>query len=141
MAKRRNYTQELLAKQADGHIVVVSMEPHRNLPVTYSPRKVNDPEPWDAGLAYRFTGRECHAIKPVPVSQFHKDVAVYLIEHLYDGAFQMGADDFGFDFRPDHLTTLMVALTAEGLLERHGDTFVITLKGSARLTEIGKDAA
>lgn len=138
---RRNYTQELLARKNDGAYIVVSLAPHVGVPVTYSPRNAHDPEPWDAGLAYRFSGRECHAVKREHVGQLDKDLALLNIERLFDGAFQMGQDDYRFDFTTNQMVAILADLTADGLVERYGDSYVITRKGSLYLAGVNKDAA
>lgn len=68
MAKRRNYTQELLAAQAKGQRIVCSVAPWVNDAMEYAPRKKGDPKPWKPvgwgfpESIYRFSGRECHAV-------------------------------------------------------------------------------
>lgn len=62
---KRRYTAELLRKQKNGKTIVCSLAPHENQPVIYDPRNRYDSEPWFlSGAAYRFSGRECHAIDP-----------------------------------------------------------------------------
>jgi hypothetical protein len=138
---RRNYTQELRAKKNSGAYIVVSLAPHVGVPATYSPRNAHDPEPWDAGLAYRFSGRECHAVKRERVGQLDKDLALLNIQRLFDGAFQMGQDDYRFDFTTNQMITILADLVFEGLLERHGDSYVITRTGIAYLAHMNEDAA
>jgi hypothetical protein len=132
MAKRRNYTQELLAKRAKGQHIVVSLAPHEGVPVTYSPRSVGDPLPWDAGLVYRFSGRECHAVKAESVSQVTRDLVLSLVDTLFDGCFQMGQDAFRFDYTIAELVPILAALTSDGMLERHADCYVLTSRGEDR---------
>lgn len=136
MPKRRNYTQELLAERSKGAIIVISLAPHVGVPVEYNPRSAHDPEPWTAELPYRFSGRECHAVTPQQVGQFDRDLALLRIDGLFDGVFQMGQDDFRFDYSNEQLITLLVMLTAEGLLERRADTFVVTPQGRLRLRDL-----
>lgn len=140
MAKR-NYTRELLAKKNDGAYIVVSLSPHTGVPVTYSPRSVTDPEPWDAGLAYRFNGRECHAVKRERVGQLDKDLVLLNIQRLFDGSFQMGQDDYRFDYTTNQVITILADLVFEGLVERRGGSYVITPTGTAYLNRLNEDAA
>jgi hypothetical protein len=140
MAKRQ-YTRELLAKKNDGELIVCSLAPHVGVPVAYEPRSTNDPEPWNAGLAYRFSGRECHAVKRERVGQLDKDLALLNIQRLFDGAFQMGQDDYRFDFTTNQMVTILADLVFEGLVERHGDSYVITRTGTAYLAHMNEDAA
>lgn len=66
MAGRR-YTAELIKARAQGMRIVCSMGPTgvQGQNVVYSPRSKSDPAPWRVAgdNRYRFTGRECHAIK------------------------------------------------------------------------------
>lgn len=135
MPKRRNFTQELLAKKAEGCIIVISLESHAGLPVDYSPRSAHDPEPWTAGLVYRFSGRECHAIRKETVTQFEQDDILRLIGTLYDGAFQMGSDDMTYDYPLPKLVSILLALVAEGMIDRRGNAFVLTRKGYNHLVD------
>jgi hypothetical protein len=141
VAKRRNFTQELLAKRSKGAIIVISLAPHYGVPVEYKPRNAHDPEPWTAGLIYRFSGRECHALPTLRMSQFDKDTALRLVDGLYDGALQVGQDDYRFDFSMEQMVTMLVVLTAEGFLAQHADTFVLTEQGGLRLLELSDTGA
>lgn len=140
MAKRQ-YTRELLAKKNNGEFIVVSLAPHVGVPAVYAPRSANDPAPWDAGLAYRFSGRECHAVKRERVGQLDKDLALLNIQRLFDGAFQMGQDDYRFDFTTNQMVSILADLVFEGLVERHGDSYVITRTGTVYLAHMNEDAA
>lgn len=67
----RNYTSELRAALAAGERVVCSMAPYAGNAVDYAPRTKSDHMPWvlagyadQNGNQYRYTGRECHAVKP-----------------------------------------------------------------------------
>lgn len=138
---KRNFTQELLAKRDQGYLVVISLAPHQGVPVEYKPRSSHDPQPWDAGLSYRFTGRECHAIKAVPASRLDRDLFLRNIQRRFDGSFQMGQDDYGFDFTRDQAVRILANLVSDGMLDRYGDTYVTTERGYARLASMSEDAA
>lgn len=138
---RRNYTQELLAQRKQGAHIVVSLAPHTGVPVTYQPRHIKDPEPWVAGLAYRFNGRECHAIPARDVSIFDLDRFMDLLDRLFNGAFDMGQDDFRFDFETNHLVPVLARLVSLRLLERKGGSYFITSEGYTYLAELRESAA
>lgn len=138
---KRNFTRELLAKRANGFHIVVSLSPHTGVPAEYKPRSLRDPEPWVAGLAYRFNGRECHAVKSEHVSRFECDLLLRNIDRLFNGAFQMGYDDHRFDLTTNQVINILARLTAENLVERHGDSYVIVSKGYARLADLAELAA
>lgn len=134
---QRQYTRELLAKKNGGAFIVVSLAPHVGVPVIYDPRSATDPAPWNAGLAYRFSGRECHAVQPLRISQLDKDLALLNIQRLFDGAFQMGQDDYRFDFSTNEVITILADLVSEGLLEHQGDSYIITRQGEQHLRKLG----
>lgn len=138
---RRNYTQELLSERAQGAHIVVSLSPHTGVPVEYQPRHTKDPEPWTAGLAYRFNGRECHAVPAQSVSAFDLHRFLDLLDRLYNGAFEMGQDDFRFDFETNRLVCVLAKLVGRGLLERHGGSYVITSAGYSVLAHLKETAA
>lgn len=68
MSTPRRYTAELRQAEANGHLIVCSIEPRAGWPVYYTPRFASDPEPWTLGettdgLPLRLSGRECHSVK------------------------------------------------------------------------------
>lgn len=141
MPKRRNYTQELLAKRNDGALIVVSLAPYTGVPVVYAPRNRTDPEPWTGGLEYRFSGRECHAVKVEPVSKFACDRLLNLIFELSHGVFEMDQNNFRFDFSTSELVLLLAKLVENGYLKRQGGSYFITRSGYSHLADLQEDAA
>lgn len=64
----RRFTAELLAAQADGHLILCSADPWHGYPVRHAPRRTGDPEPWllqdvtAHGAPVRVSGRDCHSV-------------------------------------------------------------------------------
>jgi hypothetical protein len=140
MPKRRNYTQELLAKKAQGAVIVISLYPYYGVPVSYEPRNSHDPEPWTAGLEVRFCGRECHAIAYQSIGQLDKDLVLRHICRRFAGSFSMGCDSIdGFDVTDEQLVLILSALTVDGLLERKGLFYYLTPLGRTRLADLGEE--
>lgn len=68
IATERDFTAELRAAAAAGQLVVCSVEPFADWPVTDAPRGDRDPEPWAIpGIPYRISGRNCHAVNRGPI--------------------------------------------------------------------------
>jgi hypothetical protein len=79
--KRRNYTAELQAAFENGAEIVCSVAPYEGWPVVHQPRRARDPLPWvftsENGIhpAYRYSGRDCHAVPLSEAEQFFYDYA------------------------------------------------------------------
>jgi hypothetical protein len=74
--RKRNYTRELRGQQAKGWVVVASLQPFDGEPMEYAPRSKGDPKPWkpvgfgSPRSTYRYSGRECHAVRACGVPFF-----------------------------------------------------------------------
>lgn len=132
MAARRNYTRELLAKRAEGMTIVISLQPNEGVEARYEPRRLHDPEPWTADLPYRFSGRECHAVRKNPVSEYDVyRVLGLMIGNEAPGAYECGQHDFGFDYADEKLMNILRTLGDEGLIRVEGACYSMTSAGYA----------
>lgn len=132
MAKR-NYTQELLAKQSKGMIIVISLQPYEGVPVRYEPRSTRDPLPWVADLFSRYSGRECHAVTSGAPRHLKDRVLVMLAEHGYGYDADGSGEDWRFDFTTAELMSALRALAVEGYVVTSGAFFSVTEGGLAHL--------
>ncbi len=130
MAARRNYTQELLAKRAEGMRIVISLQPYQGVEVRYEPRNGHDPEPWAADMPYRFSGRECHAVRneSIPERDIYR-VLTLMSQNEIPNAYECGQHDFGFDYTQDRLMNIIRVMGDEGLVLVEGALFSITEAG------------
>jgi primosomal protein N' len=79
----RRYTAKLLKAQEQGAEIVCSAAPYEGHKMEYAPRHQGDPAPWvltgTEVQSFRYTGRECHAMKDGEVY-----IAVKLVRPLTD---------------------------------------------------------
>jgi len=133
MAKKRNYTQELLKTQREGQTIVISLQPHDGIPVRYEPRHTKDPLPWTADLAYRFSGRECHAVASGAPKYLKDSVLLTLAMNGY--GYDPDSDDWRFDYLTPELMSGLRALAVDGDVVITGTFFSVTEAGLARLRD------
>lgn len=135
MAKKRNYTQELLKAQREGKTIVISLQPYDGIPVRYEPRHTKDPLPWVADLPYRFSGRECHAVVPGAPRHLKDRILVHMAENGYGYDADGSGESWIFDFTGPELMGALRALAVEGYVQITGAFFSLTEAGLAQLND------